>query len=156
MSGGTIFVDHASGFMHVANQVTLGAFEQMASSGGVKIAQSKAYNGIFSMREFEAEIERTNQVISFSGVGAQHQHGIAERGIRTVVERAYSMFILAAVRYPDVISSELWPFALEYSAYLWNITSKLRQLSQEEIFYGVNIAASNPIQIYFMMTLRSI
>ena len=25
MSGGTIFVDHASGFIHVANQVTLGA-----------------------------------------------------------------------------------------------------------------------------------
>ena len=87
MSGGTIFVDHASGFIHVANQVTLGAsdtiiskrwFDQMASRGGVKIAQYRADNGIFSSREFEDEIERTKQAISFSGVGAQHQNGIAE------------------------------------------------------------------------------
>ena len=72
VSGGTIFVDHASGFIHVANQVTLRAsdtiiwkrrFEQMASRGGVKIAQYRADNGIFSSREFEDEIERTNQAI---------------------------------------------------------------------------------------------
>ena len=90
MSSGTVFVDHASSFIHVANQVTLGAlytitskrnFEQMASNGGIKIAQYRADNGIFSMREFEAEIERTNQEISFSGVGALHQNDIAEHGI---------------------------------------------------------------------------
>ena len=79
----------------------------MASSGGVKIAQHRADNVIFSTREFKAEIERTNQAILFSGVGAQHQNGIAERGIRTVVERACTMLIHAAMRYPDVISSEL-------------------------------------------------
>ena len=107
MSGGTLFVDHASGFIYVANQVTLGAsdtitskrrFEQMALSGGVKIAQYRANNGIFLSREFEAEIERTNQAISFSGVRAQHQNGIAERGIRTAVEQAHTMLIHAAMR----------------------------------------------------------
>ena len=143
MSGGTIFVDHASGFIHVANHVTLGAsdtitskrrFEQMVSSGGVKIAQYRANNSIFSSREFEEEIERTNQAISFSGVGAQHQNGIAERRIRKVVERAHMMLIHATMKYPDVITSELWPFALEYSAYLWNITPKL-QHPPEEVFY---------------------
>ena len=111
MSGGTIFVDHASGFIYVANQVTLGAsdtitskrrFEQMASSGGVTIAQYRADNDIFLSRKFEEEIERTNQAISFSGVGAQH---IAERRIRTVVE--HTIFIYATMQYPDEITSEL-------------------------------------------------
>ena len=144
MSGGTIFVDHASGFIYVANQVTLGVwdtitlkrrFEQMASGGGVKIAQYRADTGIFLLREFENEIERTNQAISFSGVGAQHQNGIAEQGIRMMVEQARTMLIHTTMRYPDVITLELWPFALEYSAYLWNITPKLQQLSPEEVFY---------------------
>ena len=45
------------------------------------------------------------------------------------------MLIHAATRYPDVITSELWHFTLEYSAYLWNITPKLQQLSPEEVFY---------------------
>ncbi len=52
------------------------------------------------------------------------------------MERARTLLIHAAMRYPDVITSELWPFALEYSAYLWNITPKLQQLSPEEVFYG--------------------
>ena len=49
------------------------------------------------------------------------------------------MLIHATMRYSDVISSELRPFALEYSAYLWNITPKLQQLSPEEVFYGAKM-----------------
>ena len=79
-------------------------FEQMTLDGGVK-AQYRANNGIFSSKADETE--RTNQEILFSGVGAQRQNGIAERGIRTVVEQACTLLIYAAMRYPDVISPEL-------------------------------------------------
>ena len=140
MSGGTIFVDHTSVYIHVANQVTLGAMDTIMSNGGVKIAQYKAANGIFSSRAFEDEIERTNKAILFSGVGAQHQNGITECEIRTFVERACTLLIHTTMRYPDVILLELWLFALEYLAYyLWNFTPKLQQLSPEEIFYRVKM-----------------
>lgn len=45
-------------------------------------------------------------------MGAHHQNGVAERAIRTVIERAHTSLIHAAVRNPDHIDATLWSFAL--------------------------------------------
>ena len=66
------------------------------------------------------KLRKENQGITFSGVGAQHQNGVAERAICTVIERAWTSLIHAAIRNPDNINAMLWPFALNHACYVWN------------------------------------
>ena len=100
---------------------------------GVSVKRYRSDNGVFSSSEFENEIKRENQTITYSGVGAQHQNGVAERSIRTVVERARTMLIHAAIRNPDNFDATLWPFAMNHSAYIWNITPKEGTISPNAI-----------------------
>ena len=85
-SGGTIFVDVATGFTRVYFQVSLGseetiraknAFEREALSHGVMVRNYRSDNGIFSKQSFMQEILKDEQHITFSGVGAHHQNGCA-------------------------------------------------------------------------------
>ena len=53
--------------------------ERSAKHGdGVKIKQFRANNGIFEAVEVKLDIKRQSQRISFCGVGAHNQNGIAE------------------------------------------------------------------------------
>jgi len=79
-SGGTIFVDHASGFIHLCNQVSLrvgetlqskNKFEQFAHQHGIKIKSYWADNHPFSVDELLDDILLEDQKITFSGVGAK-------------------------------------------------------------------------------------
>lgn len=129
LMGGTVFVDHASGFVYVENQVALSApetvrskqrFERFAIQGGVPILGYHGDNGIFRSREFRSSLEESNQSIDFSGVGAHHQNGIAERAIRTISDSARAMLIHSMIHWPHETTLDLWPFAVEYAAYLYN------------------------------------
>ena len=143
-SGGTIFVDVATGFTRCYYQVSLGAeetiqsknlFEREALSFGVVVRNYRSDNGIFSKTEFMKQIYDNEQFITFSGVGAHHQNGVAERAIRTVVTRARTMLLHAQLRWPDATSPELWPMAMEHASYLINIIPNINEgLSPEEKF----------------------
>ena len=132
--GGTIFVDHASGLIHVEHQVSLGtmdtlsskhAFERMAFSNGVVIQKYHGDNGaVFTSHEFNKHIIEMEQGFKFSGVGAHHQNGVAERAIQTVLTHARTVMLHAAIRWPAMADAALWPMALSHSAYLWNITPR--------------------------------
>ena len=63
-------------------------FERLLFDHGVLVRKYRPNNGVFNSAEFEAEIGKGSQSITYSGVGAQHQNGVAERAIWTVVERA--------------------------------------------------------------------
>jgi hypothetical protein len=145
--GGTIFVDHASGLIHVEHQVSLSAmdtlvakksFERMALNNGVAIQRYHGDNGAaFTSHDFTRHIIDMKQGLSFSGVGAHHQNGVAERTIRTVVTRARVMMLHAAMRWPEVVDASLWPMALSHATYLWNITPRRESgLAPLEIFSG--------------------
>jgi hypothetical protein len=56
----------------------------------------------------------------YSGTGAHHQNGVAERAIQTVTSWARAMLLHAVLHWPDQADLSLWPFALEYAVYLWN------------------------------------
>ena len=56
----------------------------------------QTYNGIFNASEFMEELLKKQQKINFSGAGASHQNGSAERAIKTVVTMARTMLIHAA------------------------------------------------------------
>ena len=143
-SGGTIFVDVATGFTRCYYQVSLGAeetiqaknqFEREALSFGIVVRNYRSDNGIFSKTEFMKEIYESKQNITFSGVGAHHQNGVAERAIRTVVTRARTMLLHAQLRWPEATSPELWPMAMEHATYLINIIPNINEgLSPEEKF----------------------
>ena len=85
--GGTLFVDHASGYIHIHNQVSMRAgntlvgkrnFEAIARDCGVKLKSFHADNHPFGAAEFMEDIELQGQTVTFSGVGAHHQNGAAE------------------------------------------------------------------------------
>ena len=142
--GGTIFVDESSGFMYVENQVSLGAaetirakhaFEREASRYGIPILGYRADNGVYKSNE---DLAKLNQTIQFCGVGAHHHNGIAKRAIRTVTTCARTMMIHAILHNHKEVTTDLWPFAMEYAVYLWNkMPKKDGASSPEEIFYSI-------------------
>jgi hypothetical protein len=81
VSGGTIFVDTASGKISVKSQVGISAAEMICSKMEYEhealgysrvIALYCLDNGTFSAHYFLEEIEHTHQKIIFSGAGVQH------------------------------------------------------------------------------------
>ena len=128
LCGGTIAVDHASGKKWVHHQVSLRAGETLKGKHkieydfntiGRKVLQYHSDNGIFKSKEFQPVLKMHNQTIDFSGVGAHHQNGVAERAIRTIVEWARTLIIHRAMHWPEEARLDLWPFAMNYSVWLW-------------------------------------
>ena len=62
---------------------------------------------------------KSGKTIRISGSGAQHQNGMAERSIQTVICRDRTMLFHAVVHWPKVPDLQLWPFALPYPVFLW-------------------------------------
>ena len=87
----TIFVDHFSGLSYVHLQKTTNAeetveakeaFELFASSHGVQILHYHADNGRFADNRFRKAVTERRQTVSFCGINAHFQNGMAERRIR--------------------------------------------------------------------------
>jgi hypothetical protein len=111
----TIFVDSYS----CAKQ----AFERFASANNVQIHHYHAGNGRFADPTFVNDISNKGQTISFSGVGAHHQNGVAERRIRDLQDSARAMLIHAYRRWPNAINVNLWPYALRNATDIRNATT---------------------------------
>ncbi len=143
--GGTIFVDEASGYISVHNQVSLNAtatiqskhsFERSAIRHGVAIRAYRGDNGVYRSKEFRNDLNQFGQNLDLCGVGAHHQNGVAERAIRTVSTAARAMMLHAMIHWPEQVSMDLWPFAINYAVYLWNrIPRGDSGLSPSEIFF---------------------
>jgi hypothetical protein len=142
--GGTLFVDHASGYIYLRNQISLTAgetlrskkaFEQFAASVGVTLKEFRADNVPFNSAEFRRNLQANGQIITFSGTGAHHQNGVAECAIQTVTRWARAMLLHSILLWPDTADLALWLFALTHAVYLWNnLPSKQSSLAPLEIF----------------------
>jgi hypothetical protein len=128
-NGRTIFVDHCSGYIHHKNQVSLRIgetlkgkhnYECFAKKINVKIKHYHADNAPFGGNEFKADIANQDLDLTFSGVGANHQNGVAERSIWTVTQWARAMLLHSSLHWPEVADLKLWPFALDHAIFLWN------------------------------------
>ena len=122
----TVFVDHFSGFTYTHVHQSTGAdeaiqakrlFEQKAQELGVTIRHYHADNGIFNSEKFMAEVMNCKQTISFCGVSAHHQSGIAERRIRLLAEQARTQLAHAQHHNPKAVNVHLWPYALRQKQY---------------------------------------
>ena len=108
--GGTLFFNHASSKIFVRHQVSLNGPETVQAKqdverkslvSGVYVKEYHADNGIFKARAFEDALLADNQLISFSGVGAKHQNGIAERAIGVVQNMARAMLLHVQIHWPE-------------------------------------------------------
>lgn len=142
--GGTIMVDHATGFIHCFCQVSLRtgetlkaktSFEQFADQFGVTLKHFRADNAPFGAEAFRENIKMSGQTIDFSGVGAHHQNGVAENAIKTVTNWARAMLLNQAVSWPEQFNLELWPFAVMHAVHLWNnLPKRDTKLAPIELF----------------------
>ena len=128
-AGGTIYVDHASGFVFHRPQRNLTAeetirgkllLEQEAADVNVKIKRYHSDNGVFSSKEFTKHCSDLKQKLTFSGVGAKFQNGVAERSIQTVCNMARSNIIHATLHYPQHKFIGLWALAMNYAIWCYN------------------------------------
>ena len=94
-TGGTLFVDHATQLISHHHQISLRVgetlkakhkFERFAHECGVNIRKYHADNAPFRAENFVNDCVLQGQAIDYSGVGAHHQNGVAERAIRTVTQ----------------------------------------------------------------------
>jgi Reverse transcriptase (RNA-dependent DNA polymerase) len=127
----TVFVDHFSRFSYVYFQKSLSAeetveakrrFEIYANSYGVKIRHYHADNGRFAENLFIQEVAKERQSISFCGVNAHWQNGIAERRIRELQDQARTNLVYASHRWPNAVSVHLWPYAVRHVNEVFNST----------------------------------
>jgi hypothetical protein len=97
-------VDHASqlSYVHLQSRVTAEetveakkAFEAYARSHGVIVKHYHADNGRFAESLFMSVVAESGQTISFCGVSAHFQNGIAEKRIRDLSEQARKQLVHA-------------------------------------------------------------
>ena len=143
-SGGTIFVDHSSGYVHINHQVSLRMgdtlqgkhdFERFAEQYGVRLKSFHADNSPFASTELLDDLELQEQTITFSGVGAHFQNGVSERAIQTITSWALSFMMHQLLHWPANFHEDLWPFAMDHAVLIWNNMPQSRSgLSPLELF----------------------
>jgi len=146
----TIFVDHFSGlsYVHLQRQLTSKetveakhAFEAFARRHHVRIKHYHADNGRFADNAYMQDVKQQGQTISFCGVNAHFQNGIAEKRIRDLQEQARKQLLHAKARWPSAIEVNLWPSALRNSNEIRNnLPNKDDGTSPIERFANVEVA----------------
>lgn len=85
-------------------------------------------------------LQRSNQTLSFSGVGAHHQNCVAERAIKTTMELARAVLLHAALMWSDAFDDVCGPLRLTmqstYGTTLPNVDSGV---TLNEIFRQVRL-----------------
>ncbi len=108
----TIFVDHYSRMRFVHHQVndssmeTLTAklaFEKFATEHGVRISHYHCNNGHFADNAFKESCKNGHKRLTFCGVNAHFQNGIAECAIWDILESARKQLLHACACWPAAV-----------------------------------------------------
>ena len=144
-----VFVDQFSGYTFVYMQKRLTsdetvmakhAFERSADQRGVKIIHYHADNGRFANNAFIADCKAQRQGLSYCGVNAHFQSGIAERRIRDLQEQTRTSMLYAMKKWKRMVLICLWPYAMRHANDVANATPrKCEDQSPLERFSGVSI-----------------
>ena len=119
-------MDHASEYVDIRHPVALTGtetikaklqYEQSADLLGVKVEKYNTDNGVFTSQQFMEHLAKNNQSIRFAGASAAHQNGVAECGIRTMMDMARNEMIQEALHAEGVITTDMWPMAMDLSSF---------------------------------------
>ena len=129
-SGGCLFVDASTGFIHVefqshlSSQETIQAvesFEKHALDNGIVVQAYQSDNGsAFTSSAFRTHLQTKAQVALYSGAGSHHQNGKAERGIRTIMAMARTMLLHSAIHWSEVADPTLWALSVRHAVWIYN------------------------------------
>ena len=131
----SLYVDHDSRFLYpffqegkTAAETLKGkhAFEAFAKAKGVSLHHIHTDNGVFNSDLYKSDIASKNQTISFCGVNAHWQNGIVERYNGVICAAARTMLLHAQSHWPEIITAEFWPFAVQHAVNLYNSTPSRR------------------------------
>ena len=118
------------------------AFEAHCCNNGVKVKHYHGDNGRFADNMWLKDVEEQGQTISYCGVNAHYQNGIAEKRIRDLTERARKMLLHAKSRWPEAITVNLWPYAIRAAQDQMNlIPNDINGSCNEELFTGVEVSS---------------
>ena len=155
----TVFTDHYSGFSYVHIQRSTSsidtveakeAFERYSQSHGIRVRHYHADNGRFADNLFKEAVRRKSQTLSFCGVNAHWQNGVAEKRIRDLQDLARTMMIHANRRWPEAVSVNLWPYALRMANNVLNATpSKSRTNPPVNAFTGTKVSINTKHFFHF-------
>ena len=146
--GGCIFVDHASSYVHMEFQLGFSAietiwakqnFEKYAFNNGVIPLTYLTDSGAFKANKFVQHICEHNQKIQYCGTNAHHQNGVAERAIRTISNMARAMLLHASAHWKHGIDASMWPMAVQYATYTYNILPRRNGVSPNDLFFGSRV-----------------
>ncbi len=148
----TIFVDHFSRLRFVHLQIddssaeTLTAkraFETFAAEHGVRIQHYHCNNGRFYDNAFKQACHDARQQLTFCGINAHFQNGIAERSIRDLSESTRKQLLHSRARWPQAVHFALWPYALRNAALLHNSLPVLEDdTSRLELFSSIRVGSN--------------
>jgi hypothetical protein len=125
-----IFVDHCSRlcFIHLqiddSSEETIAAkraFETFAAQHGMQILHYHCDNGCFHDNAFKQACHDARQQLTFCGVNAHFQNGIAERSIPDLLESARKQLLHAHARWPQAVHFAQWPYALRNAEGSYNV-----------------------------------
>jgi hypothetical protein len=124
-SGGCLFVDHASGYIHVEFQTHLNTHETISAkesrdTGVIPQSYLSDNGSAFTSTGFTDTLRKFAQISRFAGAGAHHHNGTAERAIQTIMSISRTMMLHAAIHWPDMADSALWPMAIAHAVFLHN------------------------------------
>ena len=145
----TVFVDQYSGYTFVYLQRRLTseetvmakhAFECSADQRGVKVLHYHADNGRFTDNAFINDCKAQRQGLTYCGVNAHFQNGIAERRIRDLQEQTRTSMLYAMNKWRRMVLICLRPYAIRHANDVANATPrKGDDRSPLERFSGVDI-----------------
>ena len=153
-TGACVFVDQFSGlsYTHLLVNKTAAnlaaakdAFLLYCRKYGVAVKHFHANNSIFESKEFRKSVESTGQTISYCGVNAHHQNGVAKKQIQDLQDQARTILIHAQRQWPEAVNVHLWPYAIRKAEQAHCISPKLQRgedgkhRSPIKLFAGVNV-----------------
>ena len=97
------------------------SFENLGRQYGIQIKEFYGDNGIFKSKDWIDDCDTKEQTNIYCGVGTHHQNGIAERSIGTITRWSRCMILHADLHWPQQSNVKLWPLAMDYAVWLWNM-----------------------------------
>ena len=88
------------------------SFECFARDHRVKILHYRTDNSRFADNGFIQACKDNNQGLTYCGVNAHFQNGMAEKWIRDLQEQSRTMLLFVVHKWPRMLSMALWPYAL--------------------------------------------